>query len=55
MRGIVERVVEAAALFPADGTIDNEGSRRGEVAKFQKVCRNLEIPIEFLDLGLEVA
>src|ERR1051326_6394913 len=52
---IIEREMEAAALFAAQRRIDDQRGDSRQVPKFQQVHRHLEIPVKLTDLALEIA
>src|SRR5438128_2170756 len=52
---IIQRVVQAAAFFPAQRRIDDHRRDRGEISKLQQIDRHLKIPIKLTNLALKVA
>lgn len=54
MSRIVESVMKPSTLPPANGAVDDEGCGRGEIAEFEKVGGDFEVPVELLDLGLQI-
>lgn len=52
---IIERVMQTATFFAGERGIDDERGDGGEVAEFEKISVDFEIPIEFLDFVLEIA
>ena len=55
MGRVIEGVVESATLLAADSAIHHERGGGGEIPKFQKIRSDFEVPVEFLNLGLEIA
>ena len=52
---VVEGVVQAAAFVAADGALDDQRGGFDEVAQFEQFAGDAEVPVELLDLALEVA
>ena len=47
--------MQAAAFFAAEGAVDDEGGDGDEVAQFEEVGGDFEVPVEFLHFFLQVA
>ena len=52
MSGMVEGVVKPATLFSAHGAVNDQRGSCRKVTQFQKVCGDLEVPVELLNLSL---
>ena len=47
--------MQSAALFAAEGAVDDQGGDGDQIAQFEEVGGNFEIPVKFLNLLLQVA